>query len=65
MGRIKTKLVKRYAALLIRDHKEELKKDFDDNKKIVEKFLELNSKKLRNVLAGAVTKAMRHTEDLN
>lgn len=56
MGRIKTTLIKRTAKKLLHDHEEGFNTDFNDNKKNVEAKLEFQSKKLRNVLAGYVTK---------
>lgn len=56
MGRIKTTLIKRTAKKLLQDHEEGFNTNFNDNKKNVEVKLEFQSKKLRNVLAGYVTK---------
>ena len=59
MGRIKTRLVKRVTNELIREHGEEFKKDFDENKAIVSKFAKIPSTKMRNVIAGYVTRLMK------
>ena len=59
MGRIKTRLVKRVTNELIRNYGEEFKKDFDENKKIVGKFAKIPSTKMRNVIAGYVTRLMK------
>lgn len=59
MGRIKTKLTKRISLNLIKNHRDEFKSDFDGNKEIVSKFAELPSKKMRNVVAGYVTRLMK------
>ena len=59
MGRIKTRLVKRVTNDLIRNYGEEFKKDFDENKKIVGKFAKIPSTKMRNVIAGYVTRLMK------
>lgn len=56
MGRIKTKLVKRAGRELIKEHPAEFKKSFDDNKKSVNRFADVQSKKIRNVIAGYVTR---------
>ena len=56
MGRIKTKLVKRVGRELIKEYPAEFKKSFDDNKKSVNRFAEVKSKKIRNVIAGYVTR---------
>ena len=63
MGRIKTKLIKRVTLSLFKDHKEEFKQDFDENKEIVTKFAEIPSKKIRNIIAGYVTRLVRQKQE--
>ncbi len=63
MGRIKTILIKRTALKLFREHKEKFKKDFEKNKKIVEELAEIPSKKLRNVIAGYVTRLVQQNKE--
>ena len=58
MGRIKTILIKRTAHKLISMHKEQFKKDFDSNKKTVSNLAEIPSKKLRNSIAGYISRIM-------
>ena len=58
MGRIKTKQIKRIALQLVELHRDKFKTNFTDNKKIVEEFAEIPSKKMRNVIAGYVTRLM-------
>ena len=62
MGRIKTRLVKRVTNDLIREHGEEFKKDFDENKEIVSKFAKIPSTKMRNIIAGYVTRIMKKSD---
>jgi small subunit ribosomal protein S17e len=62
MGRIKTQLVKRITNDLVKDHGDELKKDFNENKKKVEEFTTVKSKKIRNVIAGYVTRQVKQNE---
>lgn len=64
MGRIKTVLIKRVTEELVRRHKKEFKTDFDLNKKIVAKKADIKSKKLRNVIAGYVTRLIKTDKDL-
>lgn len=59
MGRIKTKLVKRVTFELIERHGDKLKKTFEENKKIIGELAELPSKKIRNIVAGYVTRVMK------
>jgi small subunit ribosomal protein S17e len=56
MGRIKTKLIKRLTLELLEKHRDKLSTEFEDNKKLVAALMEGTSKKLRNVIAGYVTR---------
>jgi len=56
MGRIKTQLLKRITNQLIRDHDSELKKDFEENKKVISELADIPSKKHKNSIAGYVTR---------
>ena len=59
MGRVKTKAVKRITEELVKDHYDEFVEDFDGNKEIVEKYAEISSKKLRNIVTGYVTRRVK------
>ncbi len=56
MGRIKTKLIKRLTLELLEKHRDKLTTDFEANKKLVAELMAGTSKKLRNVIAGYVTR---------
>ena len=62
MGRIKTQMIKRLTLQLLRDHKGEMKTSFDENKIVVEQHLGVTSKKIRNTVAGYVTRQMKQRE---
>jgi|TARA_B100001964_G_C14129017_1_gene551962 small subunit ribosomal protein S17e len=62
MGRIKTQIVKRTTNKLISEHRAEFKKDFKENKLILKKFADIPSAKLRNVIAGYITRLMKIEE---
>jgi small subunit ribosomal protein S17e len=62
MGRIKTQQIKRITFDLVRKHRESFTKDFDENKKKLEEFAEIRSKKLRNMIAGYVTRLVQREE---
>ena len=62
MGRIKTALIKRVTLELFEKHSDKFKKDFNENKQIVEEHSDINSKKLRNIIAGYVTRLTRKSE---
>jgi small subunit ribosomal protein S17e len=56
MGRIKTRLAKAVTFDLMESYKEEFSKDYAKNKTKVEDLTDVKSKKLRNVIAGYVTR---------
>lgn len=56
MGRIKTQLIKRVSQDLFNENKDQVKKTFDENKVIVQKLADVPSKKLRNIIAGYLTR---------
>ena len=56
MGRIKTKLVKRVTEELYSEHAGDFGRDFTSNKAVVDRFLIFKSRKIRNVVAGYVTR---------
>ncbi|MEM0230578.1 MAG: 30S ribosomal protein S17e [Candidatus Woesearchaeota archaeon] len=57
MGRIKTNMIKRVSRELIEKHRSELTTDFEKNKKVVaEKLNFVPSKRVRNIIAGYVTR---------
>lgn len=59
MGRIKTKLIKRKTHELKAAHSEHFTTDFEQNKQITNKFTVLKSKKIRNIIAGYMTRLKR------
>ena len=59
MGRIKTQLIKRVSNELVNLHREELKESFEDNKVAVDKLADVPSKKLRNSIAGYITRLLK------
>ena len=63
MGRIKTKLIKRITLKLYHDHPEEFKPEFEANKEVVAKFAKIPSKKIRNIIAGYVTRLVRQKQE--
>ena len=63
MGRIKTALAKRVTMKLIREHRALLKDNFEENKKAVNELVDMPSRKLRNVVAGYVTRIVRSKKE--
>ena len=58
MGRIKSIAVKNLAREIIAEHGDKFSTDFDQNKKAVSEIRKIESKKIRNVVAGYITKEM-------
>ena len=56
MGRIKTQMIKRTTQEIIKKHPESIKDNFEENKKVVEEVSDVSSKKLRNIIAGYMTR---------
>ncbi|MGM5485317.1 MAG: 30S ribosomal protein S17e [Nanobdellota archaeon] len=59
MGRIKTMLIKRCSNDLLREHPSEFKKEFEQNKALVDKYTKVSSRKIRNIIAGYVTRLVK------
>ena len=59
MGRIKTKLLKRITQQLISRNKDAFTDDFARNKEILKNYLDVNSQKIANVIAGYLTKLVK------
>ena len=56
MGRIKTVPIKRITHRLMELHSNEFTNDFEKNKQLVNKLVDVKSKRLRNVIAGYITR---------
>lgn len=63
MGRIKTKLIKRNTRELVEKYKKDFKTDFDSNKDLVTSHAEIKSKRMRNIIAGYVTRIIKANKD--
>lgn len=64
MGRIKTKLIKRVSNELFKKHLALVKDNFTENKVVVGQITDLKSKKLRNIIAGYLTRLFNNQEDI-
>lgn len=56
MGRIKTAFIKRKTRELLKKRGESMTTDFTENKIQVNKFTTVSGKKLRNVIAGYISR---------
>jgi len=59
MGRIKTTLIKRKTKELYALHGEKFTADFEQNKMLTSQHVKVPSKKLRNTIAGYMTRLKR------
>lgn len=59
MGRIKTKLVKRTGKILLKKNPDKFTSSFESNKKSLVDVADIPSKKLRNVVAGYITRLVK------
>lgn len=62
MGRIKTTLIKRTSKKLLAEFKERFTNDFEKNKPIVQELIPNVNKKLRNIIAGYITRLVKQQE---
>ena len=62
MGRIKSKLIKRTSRQLVENSKESFDKTFGKNKKTLGNILP--SKKMRNKIAGYITRINKNTKNI-
>ncbi|MFC1696939.1 30S ribosomal protein S17e [Nanoarchaeota archaeon] len=62
MGRIKTKLMKRTSRELMSKYEDKFTTDFAENKVAVDKVAQIKSKKLRNIIAGYLTRLKKRAE---
>jgi len=59
MGRIRPGFVKRQAEQLLTANREKFTIKFDENKKALEPLAEFPTNKLRNLIAGYITKKLK------
>ena len=66
MGKVRTVLVKRLSRELVERYPDSFTTDFDQNKAVVDELLTNTTKRLRNRIAGYVTRLMvlRQEEDV-
>jgi small subunit ribosomal protein S17e len=59
MGSIRPTFIKRAAIELVQRHPEKFTKDFAANKQMVMQLADISSKKMRNLVAGYITRYLR------
>ncbi len=63
MGRIKTQFIKRTSTDLMGKHSDKFTIDFEHNKIAVSQLTDVQSKKVRNVIAGYLSRLVRNKKD--
>ncbi|MFQ6064582.1 MAG: 30S ribosomal protein S17e [Candidatus Bathyarchaeia archaeon] len=56
MGKVRTELIKRVAQELMERYPDKFSADFENNKRLVESFTTVSSAKIRNRIAGYITR---------
>ncbi len=59
MGKVKTTQIKRVSNKILRNNPGKFSQNFDENKKLLPEAADIKSKKLRNVIAGYLTRLVR------
>ncbi|MCS5535716.1 MAG: 30S ribosomal protein S17e [Candidatus Poseidoniales archaeon] len=63
MGNIRPSFIKIRAIRLCVEYPDKFNDDFDNNKKLVEEFTDVDNKRMRNWIAGYITTYMQRRED--
>ena len=63
MGNIRPSFIKIRAIRLCQDYPDQFNADFDHNKALVEEYTDVDNKRMRNWIAGYVTRYMQRRED--
>jgi small subunit ribosomal protein S17e len=63
MGRIKTQFVKRTSQELVKKHETHFSDDFEANKRAVSSLTDVSSKKVRNIVAGYITRLVKNKKE--
>jgi small subunit ribosomal protein S17e len=64
MGRIKTQQIKRATFDFVKRHRDKFTDNFEENKKIVGELGQFPSKKLRNIIAGYLTRIIKEKQEI-
>jgi len=63
MGRVKTRNIKKIGEELLEQHPDEFTEDFGQNKKKVDEYTTVQSKSLRNKIAGYIVALKKRVVD--
>lgn len=64
MGRVKTTKIKRATQEIFEKHKDEVSTDFSENKEKLKQMAGFQSKKIRNIVAGYLTRLAKTREKI-
>ncbi len=59
MGKVKTTQIKRVSHKILRIHPGKFTKNFEENKKLLPEVANIKSEKLRNIIAGYISRLVR------
>ncbi|MBD3213176.1 MAG: 30S ribosomal protein S17e [Candidatus Lokiarchaeota archaeon] len=62
MGKVRTVLIKNISKELINTYPDVFTTNFDENKKLLDKYLEVDSKHLRNRISGYIVSLLKNKE---
>ncbi|TFF97092.1 MAG: 30S ribosomal protein S17e [Promethearchaeota archaeon] len=62
MGKVRTVLIKKISKELVNKYPDVFTKDFEKNKKLLDKYLEIDSKHLRNRISGYIVSLKKNKE---
>lgn len=62
MGKVRTVLIKKISKELVNKYPDVFTKDFEKNKKLLDKYLEVDSKHLRNRISGYIVSLKKNKE---
>jgi small subunit ribosomal protein S17e len=63
MGRIKTQFIKRTSNDLLAKHADKFNTNFEHNKIVVGQVTDVQSKKVRNIIAGYLSRLVRNKKE--
>lgn len=59
LGKVRPTFIKRTARELLEKYRERFKSDFEHNKKVVQELTNIRSKRIRNRVAGYITRLIK------
>ena len=64
MGKVRNETIKKFGRSMVEKFPDKFNQDFADNKKVLEELAEINSKKLKNRIAGYITSLMTRSPEI-